>query len=87
MIPATAFQLIRMRFATARTLASRNQAATSVSNAAVYLDRPSAHGTGNVATPCSGQSTLGTPHTKNVRYPQASRFPIRSTASGKEPSS
>ena len=60
MIPATAVQLKRSRRDTASTLASHNQPITSDSNAAVYLDRPSAHGTRVVATPCSGHCTRGT---------------------------
>ena len=66
MIPSTAFQLSRIRLATALTLASFNHPITSASNSAVYLDRSSAQGTRIVTTPCSGHRIRGTLQTRKV---------------------
>ena len=61
MIPSTAFQLSRIRPATAFS-----HAITSASNWAVYLELPSAQGTRMVTTPCSGHWTRGTLQTRKV---------------------
>ncbi len=45
MIPSTAFQLSRIRLATACTLATLSHRITSASNSIVYLVLPSTHGT------------------------------------------
>jgi len=66
MMPSTAFQLSRIRPATALTLASFSHPITSASNWAVYLELPSAQGTWMETTPCSGHWTRGTLQTRKV---------------------
>ena len=66
MIPSAAFQLRRIRSATACTLASFSHRIASASNSAVYLELPSAHGTCIVTTPCSRHRTRGTSQTRKV---------------------
>ena len=66
MIPSTAFQLSRIRLATAWTLATLSHRITSASNWAVYLVLPSAQGTWIVTTPCSRHWTRGTLQTRKV---------------------